>query len=109
MQGVICAWGIRVEGGAALAGKRNDALKATGIDVLLDDSDARPGFKFKDAELIGLPIRVTVGKRGLADGIVEIQSRKTGDMQKVAPEDAVAIVRGLVQTALASDCARRTN
>ncbi len=104
---VICALDMRVEEVTSLAGKLHDELEATGIDVLLDDRDARPGFKFKDAELIGIPIRVTIGKRGLADGIVEIQSRKTDDMRKVAPEDAVATVRGLVQTALETDCARK--
>ena len=105
---LICALDMRVEEVTSVAGKLHDELEAAGIDVLLDDRDARPGFKFKDAELIGIPIRVTVGKRGLADGIVEIQSRKTGDTQKVAPEDAVATVRGLVQTALDTDCARKT-
>jgi prolyl-tRNA synthetase len=68
--------------------------------VLLDDRDARPGFKFKDAELIGFPIRLTVGKKGLAEGIVELQIRRTGESQKVAPDQIVATVRRLVDDAL---------
>ncbi|HVH20480.1 MAG TPA: proline--tRNA ligase [Myxococcota bacterium] len=70
-----------------------DALKAHGIDVLLDDRDERPGVKFKDADLIGIPYRVTVGPKGLEEGKVEITRRKTRashnvDVRKAA--DAVA-------------------
>ena len=54
-----------------------DALRGQGIDVLLDDRDERPGVKFKDADLIGIPYRVTVGPKGLDEGKVEITRRKT--------------------------------
>jgi prolyl-tRNA synthetase len=55
-----------------------DALVAEGIDVLLDDRDERPGVKFKDADLIGIPYRVTVGPKGLSEGKVELMRRATG-------------------------------
>jgi prolyl-tRNA synthetase len=87
----------------SLSQKLHDELEAAGIDVLLDDRDARPGFKFKDAELIGFPIRLTVGKKGLAEGVVELQIRRTGESQKVAPDQVVATVRRLVDTALRSE------
>jgi prolyl-tRNA synthetase len=59
------------------AGALYDALRGEGIDVLLDDRDERPGVKFKDAELIGIPYRITVGPKGLEDGKVEVVRRKT--------------------------------
>ncbi|MGB6008489.1 proline--tRNA ligase [Castellaniella sp.] len=66
------------------------ALQAQGIDVILDDRDTRPGIMFADWELIGVPLRVTLGDRGLKEGIVEIQSRRDTQAQRVAPDDAVA-------------------
>ena len=53
-------------------------LNAAGIDTLLDDRDARPGFKFADADLIGFPVRITVGDRGLKEGKVELKRTKGG-------------------------------
>jgi prolyl-tRNA synthetase len=92
---VICALDMRVEAVSTLAQKLHDELASAGIDVLYDDRDVRPGFKFNDADLVGFPIRVTVGKRGLADGIVEIQTRRTGDVQKVAPDQVVNTITAL--------------
>jgi prolyl-tRNA synthetase len=71
-------------------------LLSDGIDVILDDRDLRPGAKFKDVELIGIPFRVTVGKRGLATGMVEITTRATGDTVAVAVADAGGELRKLV-------------
>ncbi len=62
-------------------------LDAAGDAVLLDDRDQRAGEKFADADLIGLPVRVTVGKKTLDDGAVDVRSRETGDEQRVAIED----------------------
>ncbi len=58
-------------------------LQKAGFDVLYDDRNARPGFKFKDADLIGLPWRVTVGKRGLAEGNVEVKKRDADERQLI--------------------------
>ncbi len=77
----------------------HDQLTAAGVDVLLDDRDARPGVKFADAELIGIPLRVTVGPKGLADGEVELVARAEGDTDRV-PVDAV--VAQLVETVAAA-------
>ncbi|MEE8485647.1 MAG: proline--tRNA ligase [Acidimicrobiia bacterium] len=65
-----------------------DELTAGGVDVLLDDRDERPGVKFTDAELIGIPLRITVGPRGLDAGVVEFSERRTGDQREVAIADA---------------------
>jgi prolyl-tRNA synthetase len=58
-------------------------LEATGKDVLLDDRDQRAGEKFADADLIGCPIRVTVGKKTLEDGAVDVRDRASGDEERV--------------------------
>jgi prolyl-tRNA synthetase len=60
-----------------------DALRGRGVDVLLDDRDARAGVKFADSELVGIPWRVTIGK-ALAEGEVELTDRRTGDTRRVA-------------------------
>jgi prolyl-tRNA synthetase len=58
-------------------------LDAAGADVLLDDRDARAGEKFADADLIGCPIRVTVGKKTLDDGAVDVRDRQSGEERRV--------------------------
>jgi len=70
------------------AGETHDKLAAAGIDVLLDDRDERPGFKFKDADLIGIPLRVVVGKKSLAAGGVEVSERHSPGQKQVLPPDA---------------------
>lgn len=83
----------------ALVEKLADGLIAAGIDVLYDDRDERPGVKFKDVDLIGTPLRVSVGERSLAKGEVEIKVRKTGEMTGVpvdrALEEILAKIQGL--------------
>ena len=59
-------------------------LSEAGFDVLLDDRDGRPGEKFADADLIGCPIRVTVGKKSLEDGMVDVRNRATGEETRLA-------------------------
>ncbi len=73
-----------------------EGLKGRGIDVLLDDRDARAGVKFADAELIGIPYRLTVGPRSLADGEVELTARANGDGKRVAVDLAVDAVADAV-------------
>jgi prolyl-tRNA synthetase len=79
----------------------HDELAAAGVEVLYDDRDERPGVKFKDADLQGIPIRVTVGKKGLAEGIAELKQRRGGEMQKVPLAQVVASARALVDGAKA--------
>jgi prolyl-tRNA synthetase len=66
------------------------ALSAAGLEALYDDRDARAGEKFATMDLIGLPWRITVGPRGLAKGVVELTSRRTGESEEMSPEAAVA-------------------
>lgn len=95
---VICALDVREEAVNTTAQRLHDELEAAGVEVLLDDRDARPGFKFADAELIGFPLRITVGRRGLADGVVELQVRRTGDTRKLAPDEVTGTITELVRT-----------
>ena len=67
----------------------HDAGLAAGLEVLLDDRDERPGVKFADADLIGIPRRVVVGARGLRDGVVELRRREDPDSDRVAVADAL--------------------
>jgi len=70
-----------------------EQLAAAGVEVIIDDRTERAGVKFRDAELTGIPFRVTVGKRGLADGTVEVTTRASGETVKVAIGDVVAHLR----------------
>jgi prolyl-tRNA synthetase len=73
------------------------AAKSAGADVLLDDRDERPGVKFKDADLIGIPLRLTVGGKGLKDGVFEAKWRSAPGVERVPVADAAARVTALVK------------
>ena len=62
-----------------------------GVEAVIDDRDERAGVKFKDADLIGFPYRITVGK-GISDGLVEFKTRETNEISNIKPEDAAEIV-----------------
>ena len=74
---------VVLPGGEEIGQAAAEALSAAGLDVLLDDRDQRAGEKFADADLIGCPIRVTVGKKSLEDGKVDFRDRSTGDERRL--------------------------
>ena len=74
-------------------------LTDTGVEVLLDDRDERAGVKFKDADLIGLPLRIAVGKKGLAEGKVEWKMRGANDVDLIALTEVVARAQSAVRDA----------
>jgi len=82
----------------AVAERLYGELQAAGIDVLLDDRDGRPGVKFADAELVGIPLRITIGPRGLDNGQLEYTSRADGEKVDVPIDDVVARVVDAVVT-----------
>src|SRR4051794_33406907 len=84
---IVALPGVEEQAQAAAA-----ALEAAGLDVLLDDRDQRAGEKFADADLIGCPIRVTVGRKTLEDGAVDVRDRATGEDRRVAIADLGSIV-----------------
>jgi prolyl-tRNA synthetase len=71
------------------------ALEAAGLDVLLDDRDERAGVKFKDADLLGIPLRVTIGQSLAKEGVVEIRERASRRDRKVPHAEAAAFIRAL--------------
>ena len=76
-----------------------DSLLNLGIEVLLDDRDARPGVKFADAELIGVPYRVTIGPKGIGDGVVEFAPRTSGEATLIPIEETPSYIAEIIQSA----------
>jgi prolyl-tRNA synthetase len=103
---------LQVQNAAVLdrADQIEKELTAAGLDVLIDDRDQRPGVKFKDADLIGIPLRVVVGERGLKDGTIEIKWRNEPDAKHIPAENASELILGEVTAARQrhdADCALR--
>jgi prolyl-tRNA synthetase len=84
-----------------LVKKLATAAEQAGADVLIDDRAERPGVKFKDADLIGIPLRFTVGGKGLKEGIFEFKPRTSKEVRKIAIADADAVVAEVVRDAAA--------
>src|SRR5262249_36953170 len=78
---------LNVSDAAVLEASRDiyEKMNAGGLEVLWDDRDESPGVKFKDSDLLGIPYRVVVGSKGLKEGLLEVKSRKSGEVQKIAP------------------------
>ncbi len=72
-------------------------LEEKGYDVLLDDRDERPGIKFKDADLLGFPIRLNIGKKGFEAGEIDLVVRKTKEQIKLRPQDSFDKIMGLLK------------
>ena len=83
---------------AAAANELYDQLREAGADVLLDDRNERPGVKFADMELIGVPHRVVIGDRALAEGNVEYKSRRDDDARDLPVTEALPFLRQLLAT-----------
>jgi prolyl-tRNA synthetase len=75
-------------------------LLDAGVDAVIDDRDVRPGVKYADAELTGIPFRISVGSRDLADGVVEISTRSTGEKERVGVSAAIDWVRQAIASAM---------
>lgn len=84
-----------------VAKKLATIAESAGADVLIDDRDERPGVKFKDADLIGIPLRITVGGRGLKEGIVEMKWRTEKEIQKVSLTEVETVLSEAVKSAAA--------
>ncbi len=97
---VLLNLGTKDEAAIAKADELYAALAGAGVDVLLDDRDERPGVKFKDADLMGFPMQLTLGGKGLARGVVETKDRRTGEKGELPLEgflDAFLAWRGGVR------------
>jgi prolyl-tRNA synthetase len=76
-------------------------LQAAGLEVLYDDRDERAGVKFNDADLLGIPLRLTVGSKGIKNGMLELKVRRSGEMREVPLEDVAAALRRIVDEEIA--------
>lgn len=86
----------------AAADRIYQELRAAGVEVLYDDRDERAGVKFNDADLLGIPLRLTVGGKGLKSGALEMKVRRSGDMREIAVDGVVAGVKALVEAEMAA-------
>lgn len=93
----LIAVNMKNEEQASLSEELYRSMKKAGYEVLLDDRIERPGVKFADADLIGLPIRITVGKKA-SEGIVELKDRKTGEMEEVHINDLQSIISAKISS-----------
>jgi prolyl-tRNA synthetase len=101
-QVLVCVLDPQLPEAMDLANKLAAAAEAAGADVLIDDRAERPGVKFKDADLIGLPLRVTIGGKGLKEGIVELKPRTKKDAEKIPLAEAEAHLAAAVRAAAAN-------
>jgi prolyl-tRNA synthetase len=99
-QVIILNLGMKNEATCAAAEKLYQDLQAAGLEVLLDDRDERPGSKFKDADLIGIPYRVTIGKTWEKEGKVEVRLRRDGTTSLLEYEQAAAAITSMIQDEL---------
>ncbi len=89
---------------AAATDKLVQELIEAGLDVVVDDRDERPGFKFADNDLMGFPFQVVIGKRGLKNGTFELKDRATGEREDISIEEAASIVAARVNEAKQALC-----
>ena len=82
---------------AALGDEIYDKLNSLGIDTLIDDRDERPGVKFNDMDLLGIPVRITIGKK-VQDGLVEIKKRNENESKEIKIEETIEFVKNIVNS-----------
>lgn len=92
----VIAVNMKDEAQTSLAEEIYTELQRNRYEVLLDDRHERPGVKFADADLIGIPVRVTVGKKA-SEGIVEVKVRKTGEMQEIHKDDLLPALADILK------------
>ena len=100
-QVLVCVLDPQLPEAMNLAKALAEAAETAGADVLIDDRAERPGVKFKDADLVGFPLRLTIGGKGLKEGIIELKWRTQKDVAKVPVAEAPARVAAAVREAQA--------
>ena len=95
---IITTLGAKSDAINDTAQKVYENLWSANIDTLWDDRNERPGVKFKDADLLGIPFRVTIGQKALAEGNVELRDRKTRETRLVRPEDLVSTIMAQIDS-----------
>ena len=92
----ICLLDPKDEKAKAVVDQMTSQLEANGHDVFIDDRDERPGVKFKDADLLGMPVRIVVGKKGLDNNEIEVVNRRTKEVNKVSPDSVMQTVKKIL-------------
>ena len=80
-----------------------NSMIALGIDVIFDDRDESAGVKFKDADLIGIPLRITIGQKNLSQGNVELKIRKTGENKLYSLQEIVQQIKQIIEQEINPD------
>jgi prolyl-tRNA synthetase len=92
----ICLLDPKDEKAKGVSQNLESQLEAQGYDVFIDDRDERPGIKFKDADLLGMPVRIVIGKKGLESNEIEVVDRRTKNVNKVTPEAVMEKVKSIL-------------
>ncbi|MFO0917734.1 MAG: proline--tRNA ligase [Planctomycetaceae bacterium] len=103
---ILCPLGVTDEETMKVTETIYNHLRAAGVDVLLDDRDQRPGVKFKDADLIGIPLRVVIGGKGLKEGVVEVKWRWAAEPQKIPLNNAFPAIQEMLAARRAEEAAK---
>jgi prolyl-tRNA synthetase len=103
---LLCPLGVTDTETMELTERLYAELQANGVDVLLDDRDQRPGFKFKDADLIGIPLRVVIGGKGLKEGLIEVKWRSEAEAKKLPVDGIGPAILKLLADRKAEDAAK---
>jgi prolyl-tRNA synthetase len=90
---------VHDEAQAAAGRALYEACHAHGLEALLDDRDERPGVKFKDADLLGMPVRITLGNAWAKNGLMEVRARRTREERKVPGDAVIGAIRELLASA----------
>jgi prolyl-tRNA synthetase len=96
-QVLVCLLDPQDSAATVVAGRVASAAERAGADVLIDDRNERPGVKFKDADLLGIPLRITVGARGMKEGIVEMRWRGAAESLKMPIDESEARIEAVVR------------
>ncbi|PKM42057.1 MAG: proline--tRNA ligase [Firmicutes bacterium HGW-Firmicutes-8] len=100
-QAVVIPVSSKDEGQMGLADSLYNALREQGVETVIDDRNERPGVKFKDADLVGYPLRIVVGSKTVEEGTVEIRHRRSGNVQVVKLEGAAQLIKKIVADEIA--------
>ncbi len=93
----ICLLDAKDDKAAAVTEALTKSLETLGLEVFIDDRDERPGVKFKDADLLGMPVRINIGKKGIEKGEIEVIDRKTKKVTLSSPENAAGVVKEILK------------
>jgi len=96
-QVLVCLLDPQDTAATVIAGRLGSAAERAGADVLIDDRSERPGVKFKDADLLGIPLRITIGARGIKEGVIEMRWRGAPESLKIPIDESEARIEAAIR------------